>query len=111
MPIEFYKTISISVAAGTTGEGKFKPPIDVKIGKIMATERAAANLENVFGYIEIAGKVFTKEPMPLACFGCDYETALPVEKDLPSGQLFYIKITNNLTTGINVDIVLQCLTP
>jgi len=109
--VEYYKTISVSAAAGSTGEGEFRPNRDIKIGKIMATERSAANLENVFAYIEIVGKIVTKEPIPVACLGCDYETALPIDRDLPAGQAFYVKITNKLTTDVTVDVVLECLAP
>ncbi|MBW2559866.1 MAG: hypothetical protein JRE40_03305 [Deltaproteobacteria bacterium] len=110
--VKWWKTLSISAAAnGGEGEDEYVPTEDVKINVVMATERSSQNLANVFAEITHEGYDLTLGPIPCAVIGSDQETALRVEKILHRGNSFHVKIVNNLTVDVTVDITLECLAP
>lgn len=106
--MKYLQTISLTSigAGGGTKEATWAPETAVRIRKIFMTERAAAQTRNIHAYITIGDVPITKPTAPVKVFGEDEETGLVLDRDLPAGTKLYIKLTNQLTAAVDVDVVL-----
>lgn len=100
-----YLTRTISVGATASYTDIFIPEKPLKFKRLMVSERAGAALNNVHMQILIAGVPFIRETIPLSVVGSTYDRALPLEFE--TGGEIRIKITNNTSTAITLDLVFE----
>jgi len=95
------------LATGASAEATWSPETDVKIRRIMVTERASGELSNIHAYITIGDNPITKPTVPCRVFGANKEQALEANIDLVKGTKLYVKLTNGTGGTVNVDVVLE----
>lgn len=101
-----FKVLSITVAASSTASTYWAPETDVRISKILITERSSTALDNVFVKIDKAGIPITREAVPASIFNVAWNAAIPFDFTLEKGVKLNFNITNNLTTDVNLDIII-----
>ena len=102
----YVKVLSLSVSAGSTNDTYWAPERDVKIYKILVTERSSLDLDNVFCKISKADKPITRESLPLSIFNVSWNAAPPFELTLEKGVKLSFEVTNNLSSDITLDIMI-----
>jgi len=100
------KVLSKTVAASSTDDTYWAPERDVKVYKILVTERGGTSLTNVFCKISKADIPITKEAIPLSILNVAYNQAPPLEFTLEKGVKLQFEITNNLTSDVNLDFII-----
>jgi len=103
--LKFY-VLSKTVAAGDQAEDYFAPEVPVHVKRIIVSERAGTSLENVFIDMDIQGSKITKQPVPASLFQKPWNELVPLEFDLGTGVKLNFTIKNNLTSDIDIDIII-----
>lgn len=103
--LKFY-VLSKTVAASDQETTYFAPETAIRVKKILVTERSGASLNNVFIDMDIQGTKITKQPIPAALLNYPWNQAVPIEFDLPKGVKLNFTIKNNLTSSIDIDIII-----
>ena len=96
-----------SISDGSYAEKEWTPDRDIVIKKMLLVERSDYSLSNTQVYISIADKPYTKDYVPGSVIGSDPEYCWKPNLKVPKGAKIYVKITNNVGTAINVDIVFE----
>jgi len=102
----YVKVLSLSVSASSSGDTYWAPERDVKIYKILVTERSSTDLDNVFCKISKADIPLTKEAIPLSILNVSWNAAPPFELTLEKGVKLKFEVTNNLTSDISLDFLI-----
>ena len=102
----FVKVLSLSVSASSTNDTYWAPERDVKIYKILVTERSSTDLDNVFCKISKADVPLVRDSLPLSIFNVAWNQAPPFELVLEKGVKLTFEVTNNLTSDITLDIMI-----
>jgi len=100
------KILSLTVSASSSNDTYWAPERDVKIYKILVTERGGTSLTNVFCKISKADVPLTKEAIPLSILNVAYNQAPPIELTLEKGVKLKFEVTNNLTSDVNLDFII-----
>ena len=103
--LKFY-VLPLSVPAGDQKDSYFAPERPVHIKRIIINERSGTSLENVFVDMDIQGTKITKQPVPAAIFQKPWNQLVPLEFDLGTGVKLNFTVKNNLTSDVNVDIII-----
>lgn len=110
MPLRYFKTIELTIAAGGTAEDSWTPETDVRIKKVYVIGQGTVDLTQVDLYIEVAGETKTKALVPAKIF----DPSIPVHPDIDwtitSGSKIYIKATNNSSSSYTIRIVFEVIT-
>ena len=93
-----------SIAAGASWEKQFAPNEDWNIKYILFSDRGNQPLTDVLTYIKLGEDLVTDDYSPASIFGSDKLTALDIDKTIPTGTPVYIKVTNNKTAAIDIDV-------
>ena len=99
------KTLTLTVAAGGTGEDSWTTEKDITLKKIVIAGRGGADLTNVVLYIEIAGEVLTKPIANAALFAYDSRENPELNLALKSGSKIYVKAENKGSSDVTIDIM------
>ena len=102
----FVKVLSLSVGAGSSNDTYWAPERDVNVKAILVTERSSQALDNVFCKITKADLPLTREAVPMSIFNVPYAQAPPFTVVLEKGVKLSFYVTNNLTSDIQVDIII-----
>ena len=106
--VSYFKTLNTgSISNGGYKEKKWTPDRDIIIKKVMLIERSDYSLSNAQVYISIAGRPYTKDYVPGSAIGQDPEYCWKPNLTVTKGSEIYFKITNNVGSTINVDIVFE----
>lgn len=105
--VDLFKLIeSGSVAAGNTVEKSWTSDDDYTIKYMIIQEKSASSLNKVPATIRIAGEPKTKDKVNLKMFQAGREQIPMLQWDLPDNKDFYISLTNNLSSSIDLYIQL-----
>jgi len=102
----YVKVLSLSVTASSSNDTYWAPERDVRIYKILVTERSSTTLDNVFCKISKADIPLTKEAIPLSILNVAYNQAPPIELTLEKGTKLTFEATNNLTSDVDLDFLI-----
>jgi len=106
--VTYWKTLNTgSISNGSYAEKEWTPDRDIIIKKMMLIERSDYSLSNTQVYISIAGETYTKDYVPGSAIGQDPEYCWKPNLTVSKGSKIYVKITNNVGSAINVDIVFE----
>jgi len=96
-----------TISSGSYWEKEFAPAEDWHIKRIYISDRSAQTLTDVLAYIKLGDKLITDDYAPASIFGADPLVALEVDRDVAKGTSIYVKITNNKTTDVNIDVCFE----
>ncbi len=96
-----------NISDGSYAEKEWTPDRDITIKKMLLVERSDYSLSNAQVYISIADVPYTKDYVPGSVIGSDPEYCWKPNLTVKKGAKIYVKITNNVGTTINVDIVFE----
>jgi hypothetical protein len=106
MPLKYFKTFNTGpISGGNYVEIRWVPDEDIQIDSILLTDRSGGSLNAVTAYIAVDSDVWTRDYVNAVVFTHDYQTIFPVNRSVRKGQTIYIKLTNNGTTTVNVDVI------
>jgi len=106
--VSYFKTLNTgSISTGSYAEKEWTPDRDIIIKKVMLIERSDKSLSNAQVYISIAGRPYTLDYVPGSAIGKDPEYCWKPNLTVTKGSKIYVKITNNVGSDINVDIVFE----
>jgi len=100
------RSISASVGAGASTKITTTFEKDLRVSKVICTERGGTTLHNVHLSFDIDGVPLIRPSIPASQLGTNFETGMPLEFLVKAGSAFSVSITNNLTTAITLDIAL-----
>jgi len=96
-----------TISAGSYWEKQFAPPEDWRIKHIWLSERSGANLYNAQIYIKLGDDLITDDFAPARHFHLESRNPVEVGRDVPKGTNIYVKVTNNESSDINVDLCFE----
>lgn len=100
------RTITISVGANASAKYSVSFEKDLKIEKVIATERAAQDISNVHLTIDVDGTYLIRPSVPATQLGANYQTGMPLAFEVKKGSTLTISVTNNLSSAITLDVAL-----
>ena len=109
MAIRYFWSRGVSIPAGSTVTVEYVPETDVRLNRVLCTERSAASLNNVHAEIKIMDELVTRPTVPLTCFGETLDRGLIIDREVKKGQTVRFTITNAGTTAVYIDIVAEIL--
>jgi len=102
-----YKTIDVgTVSAGATEEGNVSSDDQYTLKYVIAVEKGGTDLYNVTATLRIDDFTFTKDKIPLSILQRPVNQLLELNYDFTKGKTLYYSITNNLTSDVNIFLVL-----
>jgi len=101
-----FKTLKFgSIAAGATAEAEWTPDRDITVKAVLFNERAAAAVNAVEAYIELAGVTMTRPIVPASVVGTSYEYCWKPDLHVSKGARIYVKLENTGASAVDVDLV------
>ena len=96
-----------TIASGGSKDKEFSPPEDWHIRRIFISDRNAQSLTDVLAYIKLGDELITDDYAPAHLFGSDPLVALEIDKDVSKGTTIYVKMTNNKSSDVDIDICFE----
>jgi len=103
--LRFY-VLSVTVGASASQDTYIAPEKDIRVKKIMVSERSGADLYNVFLKIDIQGDNITRQDIPAWILNQTWNRCPPLEFNLPGGVKLNFTVTNNTASSIDIDIII-----
>jgi len=103
----YFKTINVgTVSASGTVSKSWSADDDYTLKKIIAVEKGNSGLHNVTATMRIENFTFTKDNIPLSVMQNNIQYVPDLEYLFKKGQTFYVSITNNGTSDVEIFLVL-----
>lgn len=105
MPLEYIKTLELTVPAGGSAEDTWTPDADVHIKRMYVIGKGVSDLSNIELYIKVAEDVITRPQVLAELFKPSNQYVPEIDRDVPKGSKIYVKAENGGTSDVTIQVI------
>ena len=103
----YFKSFNKSISAGSSSTLEWTTTEPITLKRIHVHERTGSSINNVQIYLTIDNEPRTLDYVPAALFTQKSQLQIPFDESLDAKTYIYMKITNNESSSVNLDITFE----